>query len=145
MTYILKITLQTLHGMCKILKGEQELYMCVSMCTFVCVCARTFFPNRLPSISLHSQHLLPSAVHHSDSRDSGRGSGWKRSSRLPYVMDRNSLESPNGSNLTLTSSSHGLHDPSTNNLWPLMPDSATHKQKWVKILMKQLHLSTCSF
>lgn len=38
MTYILKITLQTLRGMCKILKGEQELYMCVSMCTFVCVC-----------------------------------------------------------------------------------------------------------
>lgn len=92
-----------------------------------------FFP--LPQQSafnvLQPQHILPSAVHHSDSRDSRRGSGWKRSSRLPSVMDRNSLESPNGSNLTLTPSSRGLCDLSTCN--PLTSGaSAAHKKERVK-------------
>lgn len=83
------------------------------MCVFVCV---HIFSQQTAFNLLHSQHLLPSAVHHSDRRDLSRGSGWKRSSGLPYMMDRNSLESPNGSNLMLTSSSHDFLDPSTYNL-----------------------------
>lgn len=130
--------------MCDLKKAERAIYVCEHVHLCVCMCVH-ISPRQAHFNLLHPQHLLPSAVHHSDSRDSGRGTGWKRSHRLPYVMDRNSLESPNGSNLTLTSSSHELHDPLTYNPWPLMPDSAIHKQKGVKILMKQLHLSLCSF
>lgn len=106
------------------------------MCAWVCTHLHFFFPpslDSLPSTVLQPQHILPSAVHHSDSRDSSRGCGWKRSSRLPSVMDRNSLESLNGRNLTLTPSSHGLCDLSTCN--PLTSgawDSAAHKKEWVK-------------
>lgn len=60
---------------------------------------------------LHSQHLLASVVHHYDRQGRGRGSRLQRSYGLPYVMDGNSQESPNGSNLKLTSSSHGLPGP----------------------------------
>ncbi|KAI9533493.1 hypothetical protein NQZ68_022623 [Dissostichus eleginoides] len=44
---------------------------------------------------------------HSNTEGNAFYSGYaeKRSSRLPHVMDRNSLESPNGNDLTLTSSS----------------------------------------
>ncbi len=102
----------------------------VCMLVYVCVGVHAFFsPQQTPFNLLHFQRLLPSAVHHCDSRDSCRGPRWKRSFRLPPVMDRNSLESPNGSNLALTSSSHDLRDLSTCNPWPLMPDSATYAQK----------------
>lgn len=141
MTHILKISWKILRGMCKSLKG---LYLCGRM-MYIFVCVHIFSQQAHFNLLL-SQHLLPSAVHHHDSRDSGRrGSGWRTSPRLPHVMDRNRLESPNGSDLTLTSSRHDLHDPSTYNLWPLRPDSATRKQKWVKKRMTQLHLFMCSF
>lgn len=69
MKYILEITLQTLHGMFKILKADQ-----VWARMHIRVCVWVHLPQPAAFHVLQSQHILPSAVHHSDSRVSSRGS-----------------------------------------------------------------------
>lgn len=69
MKYILEITLRTLRGMFKIWKVDQ-----VWVCVHIRVCVWVHLPQTAAFHVLQSQHILPSAVHHSDSRDSSRGS-----------------------------------------------------------------------